>query len=273
LPTAWNDRQESCPVLLYLRESMTKIVTNPEFDFLGDYLAALPHRFNSLGVLLHSYRNIIREDTVKGVRLVIKSFKRIYLPNKIRYTYFYPSKAQRAYDNAHKLLEKGFKTPRPIAYIEIVKNGLIEEMFFVSEYTDFESLEKIHRNPTMATPALLTALASFTYSLHRSSIYHVDFNLGNILTRFKNGNYEFALIDNNRMKFNPINFKDGLNNFLRLGLSEEQFTILGREYAKLWQVDERTGVRLLLQKKQAQTRRFERKRSMKRVLSLFKKKR
>ncbi|MEJ7644680.1 MAG: lipopolysaccharide kinase InaA family protein [Chryseolinea sp.] len=250
---------------------MTKIIINPEFEFLGDFLADLPHRFNSLGILLHAHRNIIREDTVKGVRLVVKSFKRIYLPNKIRYTYFYPSKAQRAYDNAHVLLSNGFNTPRPLAYLEIVKRGLIDEMFFVSEYTDFASLEKIHKDPAIATPELLMAFAAFTFSLHRNNIYHVDYNLGNILTNFVNGEYQFALIDNNRMLFKSIGFNEGIGNFVRLGLSSDQLTIIGKEYARLWKVDESIGIRLLFEKKLAQSRKFERNRSMKRALSIFRK--
>ncbi len=251
---------------------MAKIIINPEFDFLTDYLGDLPHRFNSLGILLHSHRNIIREDNVKGVRLVIKSFKRIYLPNKIRYTYFYPSKAQRAYDNAKVLLQKGFNTPRPIAYIEIVRNGLIDEMFFVSEHTAFQALEKIHQDPEIMTSQLLVALAAFTFRLHQNNIYHVDYNLGNILTNFDNGEYEFGLIDNNRMKFKPICFDEGISNFVRLGLSVEQLTLLGKEYARLSKVADGTALSLLFEKKRAHVRKAERKKSVKRTLSLFKKK-
>ena len=249
---------------------MTKFVINPEFDFLKNYLEEIPGRFDSRGILLHSYRNIIREDTAIGVRLVIKSFKRIYLPNKIRYSYFYPSKAQRAYDNANVLLKNGFDTPRPIAYIEIRVNGLIDEMFFVSEFTDFKSFQNIHQDPLIMTPTLLKAFAAFTFRLHQNKIYHVDYNLGNILTNLDHGEYKFSLIDNNRMKFTSIDFSDGVNNFARLGLSDEQMTVIGKEYGRLWKVDERVALKLLFDKKEAQARKHGRKKSLKRVLSVFK---
>src|SRR5688572_1013172 len=125
---------------------MKRIFTvGQDYSFLRNYIEDIPENFDTLGKLIQSNRNVIREDFVDGKKLVIKSYRRIYLPNRIRYTYFYPSKAQRAFDYAKILLQKGFHTPQPIAYIEIIQNGLINQSYFISEYSDFQPLDSIRQ--------------------------------------------------------------------------------------------------------------------------------
>src|SRR6478735_11735029 len=98
---------------------MVKIVLNPHFEHLRKYVEEIPTQMELRGSVMESGRNLIKQDHVAGVHLVIKSYRRIYLPNKVRYSFFYPSKAQRAYDYAQRLIENGFNTPVPIAYIEV----------------------------------------------------------------------------------------------------------------------------------------------------------
>lgn len=218
--------------------------------------------------MLHAKRNIIKEDTVQGVHLVIKSFKRIYLPNRIRYTYFASSKAQRAFDNAHILTRLGFTTPRPIAYIEITRDGLITEMYFVSEYTDFVALDTMRQTSLEDARPLLLQLAQHTYKLHQTGVYHIDYNLENILFRkHANGQFELSLIDNNRMKFGEIRFEDGIQNFERLGLSAEHLTLIGQEYARLSNVPEVIAIERLFYYKRRQLDRRLRKKALKEILA------
>ncbi|MBT1688182.1 lipopolysaccharide kinase InaA family protein [Dawidia soli] len=246
---------------------MKRIITDPAYSFLQEYVENIPHTFGDRGIVLHAKRNIIKEDTVHGVHLVIKSFKRIYLPNRIRYTYFASSKAQRAFDNAHILTKLGFTTPRPIAYIEITRDGLITDMYFVSEYTDFVALDKIREAPLEEARPLLLQLARHTYQLHQTGVYHIDYNLENILFRQHDGRYELSLIDNNRMKFGLIRFNDGIRNFERLGLSTEHLTFVGREYARLWNVPEVIAIERLFYYKRKQLEKRLRKKALKQVLA------
>lgn len=100
---------------------MRKVVVHPDYPHLEEYVREIPERFHALGKIIHKDRNILRRDEAADTALVIKSYGRIYLPNRIRYTYFYPSKAQRAFDYAGLLLQNGFGTPRPIAYNSIYR--------------------------------------------------------------------------------------------------------------------------------------------------------
>jgi serine/threonine protein kinase len=247
---------------------MKRIITDPAYSFLQEYIENIPQTFGSRGIVLHAKRNIIKEDTVQGVHLVIKSFKRIYLPNRIRYTYFASSKAQRAFDNAHILTRLGFTTPRPIAYIEITRDGLITEMYFVSEYTDFVALDTMRQTSLEDARPLLLQLAQHTYKLHQTGVYHIDYNLENILFRkHANGQFELSLIDNNRMKFGEIRFEDGIQNFERLGLSAEHLTLIGQEYARLSNVPEVIAIERLFYYKRRQLDRRLRKKALKEILA------
>ena len=217
---------------------MTKFVVHPDYRHLEDYVREIPERFDALGRVIHQDRNTLRRVEIADTALVIKSYGRIYLPNRIRYTYFYPSKAQRAYDYAGVLLENGFQTPRPVAYIERFARGILAESYFISEYTDFQPLKTIRTLPSYEQAALLEDLATFTYRLHQSHIYHGDYSIGNILFKKLDGGFEFSLVDNNRMKFGPVNFERGIRTMGRLGLPAEQLVAIGKMYGRLWNVDE-----------------------------------
>lgn len=246
---------------------MRRIITDPAYSFLQEYIEHIPQAFGDRGTVLHAKRNIIKEDTVQGVRLVIKSFKRIYLPNRIRYTYLAASKAQRAFDNAHVLLTLGFSTPRPIAYIEIFHKGLIAEQYFVSEYTDFEAISSIRETPVEDAKALLLQLARHTHRLHGTGVYHIDYNLENILFQKQGDRYALSLIDNNRMRFGVIGFERGIRNFERLGLPAEHLTLIAKEYARLRNVPEVIAVERLFYYKRRQLDRRMRKKAFKEILA------
>jgi hypothetical protein len=213
----------------------TSIVVHPKYNFLKEYIEQIPNQFDDLQNVLYNQRNVIKSDEVLGTKLVIKSYRRIYLPNRIRYSFFYPSKAERAYSYGLQLLSKGFTTPHPIAYIERSKFGLLTKSYFISEYTDYQPLFSVqpdHENE------LIKELAKYTFNLHRSGIYHIDYSSGNILFKRSQGHFEFSLIDNNRMKFGNFGYSDRLKNFLRLKLSNVQLIEIAQEYARLEKRDE-----------------------------------
>src|SRR5687768_3476705 len=121
----------------------TSITIHPKYNFLKEYIEQIPLTFESLPNVLYRDRNVIKTDEVSNVKLVIKSYGRIYLTNRIRYSFFYPSKAERAYSNGLRLLDEGFQTPAPVAFIECSKGGLITQSYFISLYTDFKPLATI----------------------------------------------------------------------------------------------------------------------------------
>lgn len=228
-----------------------KIVINPAFHFLRDYVETIPENFEGLGQLMEARRNVLRKDLVQGTPIVIKSFRRIYLANKIRYSYFYPSKAERAFNHAMILLENGFNSPAPIAYIEISRHGLISESYFVAEFSQFEPLQSI-KDWQRADVDLFKALAQYTYRLHQKNIYPIDYTLGNILYKKIDRTYHFSLIDTNRMKFGPVSVDAGIRNFVRLGLPVESLTWLAKEYARLRKIDEVRSLERLFRYKKSE---------------------
>ena len=86
----------------------TQIVINPTFEYLRSYIERIPENFDSLGHVIEDKRNVLRKDWVDEMPIVLKSFRRIYLTNKIRYSFFHPSKAERAFDHAMILRHNGF---------------------------------------------------------------------------------------------------------------------------------------------------------------------
>jgi len=226
-----------------MEQMKNSVVIHPEYRFLKDYIESIPTRFESLTKILYKDRNVIKMDETNGLKLVIKSYGRIFLTNRIRYSFFHPSKAERAYTYGTKLLEKGFKTPQPVAYIEEFDNGLLSNSYFISLYTDSLPLSKVMPTDEMEITKALTA---YTYDLHQSGIYHMDYSRGNILCKKMDDGYQFSLIDNNRMRFGRFSFSDRLKNFRRLGLSKRQLVTVAREYARLDNKNERDTTQALM---------------------------
>ena len=81
-------------------------------------------------------RNQIKTTLLNGNGLCIKAFKKPNLINRIAYTFFRKSKAQRSFEFANRLLKLGILTPMPIAYFEFKTNGLIDKTFYISEQLD-----------------------------------------------------------------------------------------------------------------------------------------
>ncbi|HTF16975.1 MAG TPA: lipopolysaccharide kinase InaA family protein [Chryseolinea sp.] len=242
---------------------MVKIVLNSRFEHLRQYIEEIPGQMESRGDVMESGRNLIKQDHVAGIHLVIKSYRRIYFPNKIRYSYFYPSKAQRAYDYAQVLIANGFNTPAPIAYIEVRENSLIQSSFFICEYTNLTTLTAVVQGKVDPPSDLMVELARFTYSLHLKHLYHIDYSVGNILYKQSEGRIDFALIDNNRMKFGPVSFKEGIRNLVRLGLPVSQLTLLAEEYTRLRNVNVYVGLACFFRYKRADVLRRENKHKLK----------
>lgn len=244
---------------------MKKIVVNPDFENLRSYVESLPENFDSRGEILEARRNIIRIDSPMGTKLVIKSFRRIYLANRIRYSYFFPSKAKRAYEYAMMLIKNGFNTPAPIGYIEVWRLGLISDSYFICEFTDFQPLSTLADAPLESNRELITEFAAFTSQLHQRQLYHVDYSLGNILFKRINGRYEFSLIDNNRMIFGPVTFNKGIKNLVRLGLPMDQLIFIIKKYANMMNWDEDLSLKLFQGYKTKELRKREMKKKIKSV--------
>ena len=204
----------------------TKVVINSKFKLLNDYIHQIPAGNADFGEIIYSARNTIYRNSVKDIDLTIKCFKTPSFFNRIVYTYFRESKAKRSYENAVKLTNLSVGTPTPIAYIEIYKSCLIEKSFYICSMLDAKDIrrwDKIKNNDT-----LLVHLGNFIANLHSKGVFHKDFSPGNILY---DDNFNFYLIDINRMTFDVSSRNILMQNFKCLHDSPEETARLAGKYA------------------------------------------
>ena len=209
-----------------------KIVINPQYKFLKDFVESLPEKFVHSGKYIYQERNEIKEFFVEDNYLVVKSFKIPHFVNKLVYTNFRLSKARRSYENALILQEKKIGTPAAIAYVENKRGGLLFESYFVSFYQKHEGTMREFRYGILnGRENLLCSFARFTAFVHNQEVLHKDYSPGNVLYTNDNGTYSFSLIDINRVKFGFVSMEEGCKNFRRLWGNREMIEFIAREYA------------------------------------------
>ena len=112
-----------------------KFILNEEFKKFEYFLCNIKQFFKENSNTIHKARNELKVIEHENQKLVVKYFKIPYFINKIVYTFFKKSKAQKSYEYALKI--KDF-TPKPIGFIEFYKFGLLDESYFVSEKFDYD---------------------------------------------------------------------------------------------------------------------------------------
>ena len=212
---------------------MKKVVIHPDYPFYSDFIDCLPEVFHREGKTIYKARNEVKVFQQQGGEFVVKSFKIPHFINKIVYAHFHPSKAKRSYMHALLLLERAIETPHPVAYVEIRRNSLLYESYYVCEKNPFtrEFREICHAPATEEMASVLIDFAIFTASIHDKNVLHKDFTPGNILFGRKGNHYDFQLVDINRMAFGPVSMKMGCKHFRGLYITDTQFVLIARHYA------------------------------------------
>ena len=195
--------------------------------------------FNSSGDLFgDGKRNVIKLFELEGVTVNIKSFKIPHLINKIAYKYFRKSKARRSYEYANRLIENGIGTPQPIAYAENFKFSGLEKSYYISEHlqTELTFRELVLQPDYPDHENILRQFTRFTFDLHQKGIEFLDHSPGNtLIKKVSEGNYDFYLVDLNRMNFHDVmDFDSRMKNFHRLTPKTEMLAVMSDEYAKLY---------------------------------------
>jgi hypothetical protein len=91
----------------------------------GDFILSIPSLFEKgEGTVIYKGRNELRMFEHQGVEYIVKSYRIPNIINRFVYGLFRPSKAQRSYEYALKLLGIGVGTPFPVAYMT-ESNGLL----------------------------------------------------------------------------------------------------------------------------------------------------
>ena len=172
---------------------------------LEKFMQQLPSMFEAEGDMLFHSRNTIKKFVLSdGMEIVVKKYKTPIFIQRVVYTFIRKSKAERAFINAAELMHRGIDTPENIAWACEQENGLFHTGYFVSDVNDSPAIENALGAGDSFNKALAEDFAQFVAILHSKGIIHKDLNCTNVLFRPKSeGNYEFSLIDNNRMKFLP----------------------------------------------------------------------
>ena len=212
-----------------------KVVINPAYLFLSDFINNLPDCFESEGEVIYEGRNTIKRFSIKNMDIAVKSFKVPLLVNRFTYTYFRKSKAARSYYYAFEIKRRGFLTPDPIAYVETYKGGLLKGSYFVSVYDSAsETVRSLMAGENVPDAEnKLRSFAFFTAALHEAEIYHIDYSPGNVLIKnMPDNTYQFSLIDINRMQFKSVSKEEALKNLDRMCLSRRISSDIARYYAQ-----------------------------------------
>ena len=246
---------------------------NKSFFILDNYrglkpkLNCLIDDFNSRGSLIKHSRNTIKKIKIDNLILNIKRFKRPNFFNKIIYTFFRLSKAQRSFNYARRLIDLGILTPEPICYYNTYKSGLIYQSYYMCENVDYDyDMEFVFENIKLdGRDELIKRFTYFTHNLHENGIMFLDHSRSNTLIKKNNNSYSFYLIDLNRMKFKSLSINERLRNFKRLKMSDEVLEKVSEYYSDLVKIDKQ----LIFKKIKKYSENFENNRKLRKKIKKF----
>lgn len=240
-----------------------RIVVSPEYETHRGFFTLLPTVFDTEGETVYQGRNVVKRFTHEGKEWIVKRYKRPNLVQRIAYTFFKKSKAERAFLYAGMLKERGIGTPEAIACIELKAHGLISDSFFISEVChDPAVFPALVQTPDF-DKRLADELAAFFVQMHSKGFLHGDPNLTNILYREegKTG-FAFSVIDTNRSLFKKHpGRKECLDNLKRVTHRRDLLRHIVTRYTVLrgWDIEE--SVQTVI----GALEKFEKRRKMKRA--------
>ena len=215
---------------------MQTIHIHPKYKHLEAQLLNCIKHFDTKGeYVTKGERNVIKSFIVAYEAINIKSFKTPKTFNSLIYRYFRKSKARRSFEYAEKLIESDILTPFPIAYIENISVSGLKESYYLSKHVDydFDFRDLIHNPLFENRDEILRQFTHFTYKLHESNINFLDHSPGNTLIVKDGKDYDFYLIDLNRMRFEAMDLPKRMENLKRLWLSKKMIRIIAEEYSKI----------------------------------------
>ncbi len=222
-----------------------KIVVNPNYQSTENEVKNIIENYQNIhDYLVKGTRNSIKKTKLENGKITtIKAFKIPNIINKFVYRFFRESKAARSYKYAKLLIDKGLKTPYPIAFVENKSVISFLDSYYLCEFIkdDFTYREVVHTPNFPDFENVLRQFTKFTFDLHEAGIEFLDHSPGNtLIIDLKNGNYDFYLVDLNRMKFHQeMTLEQRINNFIRLTPYKESVEIMADEYAKLYKKDKK----------------------------------
>lgn len=216
-----------------------RIIITPEYQEFQEFFLTLPTRFNTEGTLLYQGRNVVKRFTCGPHTWIVKRYKKPNFIQRLAYSFWRKSKAERAFLYAERLLSLGIDTPQGIAYIECRRNGLLDASYFISTECNYPPLLPILVKQPVFDKRLAAATAAFFVSMHAKGFFHGDPNLSNILYHTdETGQLRFSVIDTNRSIFKAApTQQECLENLKRVTHRRDLLQYITEEYAALRQWD------------------------------------
>lgn len=214
---------------------------HPKFQNQESDLFYWINNFDTSGILFgDGKRNKIKLFELDGKTINIKSFKVPNLINKVAYKFFRKSKARRSYEFANTLIEYGIGTPQPIAFAERFTLLGLEKSYYISEHlqTELTFRELVEVPDWPDHDNILRQFVQFCFRLHEKGVEFLDHSPGNtLIKKVAEGQYEFFLVDLNRMNFhNAMTFEMRMKNLSRLTPKKDMVAVMSNEYAKWYKV-------------------------------------
>lgn len=243
------------------------IKVSPKWQQWRDFLLAIPPHMDSEGTWIYGgKRNLIKLFSASdGTVIVVKRYHKPKGINLLVYSLgIRKPKGVRAYRYASILNAHGVETPEPVAYIENRKCGLLLDSYLITLQCPYKHrlYEMGDAKPDVYGP-MAKSLANFTAHMHDEGILHLDFSPGNILwEKDSAGNYHFALVDINRMKFGHVPMKEGCKSFARLWGPKAFIVMLVSEYARLRNFNIENALKITLGARRRFWKRYQQHREM-----------
>lgn len=199
--------------------------------FLDDIITNFETKGEDFG---NQDRNSLKLFKLEAKTLNVKSFRVPNLVNQIAYRFFRKSKAERSFTYAKKLQHLDIGTPQPVAYYEYKTPFLFKKSYYISEQIEcdltYRELTTDIEYPNHET--ILRAFTRFTFKLHEKNVKFLDHSPGNTLIKKVGNDYQFYLVDLNRMEFKPMDLKERIKNFAKLTTHKSMISVMSDEYAK-----------------------------------------
>lgn len=251
-----------------------KLVISENFSNSREEILDLVNHFEDQGEKFGAgVRNKIKLFELQGITVNVKAFKVPNTVNKIAYRFFRKSKAERSFKYAQKLLEKGIGTPRPIAYLEEINPLTFVHSYYISEHLSYDLTyrELVQQSDYPDHEKILRAFTRFTWKLHENGVEFLDHSPGNTLIRLNKGDYQFFLVDLNRMNFKNLSLEERMKNFSRLTPQKDMVRVMASEYSKhISQPEEKIFEKMWGYTKEFQ-KDFQKKKALKKKIKFWKK--
>lgn len=207
----------------------------PCFAQVEPFVRSLPERFEAgEGKVIYKGRNTLRQMEFAGLQLVVKSFCRPFIVNRLAYGIVRGSKAKRSFLYARAFQQIGVGTPTPVAWLDQRNGLLLDKSYYVSLLSGCPyRYEALFEQPFPCMEQVLRAIGRQTAVLHEHGYAHKDYGRGNILFNPQpDGSVKLEVVDLNRMHLGKIGLRDGCRNFCRLPATAQMHRWMAEEYAK-----------------------------------------